>query len=103
MCVCVRFVQSQVIYPPTIPPPPTETCVILPTTQEPHHDQITVPLGEEEKLKPSFSHKLKPAEGDKSMRQMGFYHSAGMADKLFVEHDTSKQQLKNEQPFSGYG
>lgn len=35
--------------------------------------------------------------------QTGFYHSAGNTNELFVEHDTSKQQLKNEQHFSGNG
>ena len=85
-----KVVQTQVIYPPSTPPP-TATCVILPTTI-----RLLVHWVKEEKVKLSFSHKLNPAQGDKSTGQMGFYHSA---DKLFVEHDTSKQQLKNEQPF----
>lgn len=37
------------------------------------------------------------------MGQMGFYHSAGKANKLFEEQNASKQWLKNEQSSSGYG
>lgn len=59
-----------------------------------HNDQITVPLAEEEQVKPSSSRKLNLAEGDKSTGQMGFYHSAGNTNKLFVEHNATKQRLK---------